>query len=76
MPVLFGRQWTPQEDLVRNDGFRPAPHMMLYHCNLGFPVVSPDSELIVGAGSVRARELEIGALPSAAAIRAFEQAPT
>ncbi|MEJ7653893.1 MAG: hypothetical protein WKH64_11455 [Chloroflexia bacterium] len=22
-------------------GFRPTPHMILYHCNLGFPVVAP-----------------------------------
>ena len=36
------------EDRVRNDGFRLTPHMLLYHCNFGFPVVSPDSELIVG----------------------------
>lgn len=35
------------EDRVRNDGFRLTPHMLLYHCNFGFPVVSPDSELIV-----------------------------
>jgi Domain of unknown function (DUF4432) len=35
------------EDTVRNDGFRPTPHMILYHCNFGFPVVSPESELLL-----------------------------
>ena len=35
------------EDQVRNDGFRRTPHMILYHCNFGFPVIGPDSELIV-----------------------------
>ena len=45
------------EDCVRNDGFRATPHMLLYHCNFGFPVVSPDSELIVDDESVRPRDV-------------------
>lgn len=43
-------------DIVANDGFRPAPHMILYHCNFGFPVVSPDSEVLLDAESVRPRD--------------------
>lgn len=35
------------DDTLTNDGYRPAPHMILYHCNFGFPVLSPDSELLV-----------------------------
>ena len=43
------------EDRVTNDGFRPSPLAVLYHCNFGFPVVSPDSELLVAtARSARA----------------------
>jgi len=34
------------EDVVRNDGFEPAPFMLLYHANGGFPVVDKGSELI------------------------------
>ena len=44
------------EDRVCNDGFRLTPHMLLYHCNFGFPVVSPDSELVVDDESVRPRD--------------------
>lgn len=33
-------------DRVRNFGGLPAPLMMLYHCNLGFPIVSPDSIMV------------------------------
>jgi hypothetical protein len=44
------------EDRVRNEGFRPAPHMMLYHCNFGFPVVSPQSELLIRDLEVEARD--------------------
>lgn len=34
------------EDVVANEGFEPAPHMILYHINAGFPVVDEGSELI------------------------------
>jgi hypothetical protein len=44
------------DDRVTNEGFRPAPLTVLYHCNLGFPVVSPDSELLVRDRSVRPRD--------------------
>lgn len=43
-------------DTILNDGFRPAPHMILYHCNFGFPVVSPDSELLVDEESYKPRD--------------------
>ena len=33
------------EDSVSNEGFYPAPHMLLYHFNLGFPLVSEDTRL-------------------------------
>jgi hypothetical protein len=44
------------EDRVRNEGFRPAPLAVLYHCNFGFPVVSPGSELVVRDRAVRPRD--------------------
>jgi hypothetical protein len=44
------------EDMVRNDGFLPSPHMILYHCNFGFPVVSPSSVLEIDDESVRPRD--------------------
>ncbi|MGA9350585.1 MAG: aldose 1-epimerase family protein [Anaerolineae bacterium] len=33
------------EDVVTNEGFAPQPHMILYHFNLGFPLVSENSRL-------------------------------
>lgn len=33
------------EDTVTNDGFLPAPHMLLQHFNLGFPVLDAGSHL-------------------------------
>lgn len=44
------------EDTVLNEGFRPSPHMLLYHCNFGFPVVSPQSEILTNDESVRPRD--------------------
>src|SRR6516165_10765641 len=37
-------------DTVTNVGPTPCPHMMLYHCNVGFPVVDAGAELIYPAG--------------------------
>jgi len=33
------------EDVVTNEGFESAPHMLLYHFNLGFPLVSENTHL-------------------------------
>jgi hypothetical protein len=44
------------EDHVTNEGFRPTPLALLYHCNFGFPAVSPDSHLLVRDRTVRPRD--------------------
>jgi len=44
------------EDRVENVGYTPAPHMMLYHCNMGFPLLGPDSRLEVAATEVEPRD--------------------
>jgi Domain of unknown function (DUF4432) len=33
-------------DVVRNDGFYPTPHQLLYHFNIGYPVVDEGAELL------------------------------
>jgi hypothetical protein len=52
----LGASMLTIEDTVRNDGWRPTPHMILYHCNFGFPVVSPESELWVEDELVNPRD--------------------
>ena len=51
----LGAPWLHIHDRVQNAGFAPAPHMMLYHVNFGFPVVSPDSVVLVDDFDVRPR---------------------
>lgn len=34
------------KDTVSNQGFSPAPLMLLYHCNLGFPLLGEGAELL------------------------------
>lgn len=45
-------------DEVTNHGFDSMPHMMLYHINLGWPIVSADSTLVTSgeAAGVTARD--------------------
>jgi hypothetical protein len=33
------------DDSVTNEGFETAPHMLLYHCNMGFPLVNETTQL-------------------------------
>ena len=42
-------------DEVENVGWDRTPHMVLYHVNVGFPVASEGSEVLVPARSVEAR---------------------
>jgi uncharacterized protein DUF4432 len=43
------------EDEVQNVGFDLTPHMLLYHVNVGFPVVDAGAELLVPAARVEPR---------------------
>lgn len=42
-------------DKVTNEGYKKARHMILYHCNIGYPVLSPDSEVYIPALETKAR---------------------
>jgi hypothetical protein len=43
-------------DVVSNDGFQRTPHMMLYHCNLSFPLLDEGTELIAPSTNVVPRD--------------------
>lgn len=45
-------EWT---DDVRNDGWYPTPHMLLYHMNFGAPLMGPGTEIIAPISEVRFR---------------------
>jgi hypothetical protein len=44
------------EDRYVNEGFEPAPHMVLQHFNLGFPLIAPETRLILPPGSTEPRD--------------------
>ena len=46
------------EDVVTNEGFAPHPHMILYHFNLGFPLVSEDTRVHLEAEQTIARDAD------------------
>ncbi|MFH1739695.1 MAG: aldose 1-epimerase family protein [bacterium] len=56
--TVLGSNTIVLEDRVTNEGFQSTPHMMLYHINLGFPVVSPGSRLLSPAKEVQPRDEE------------------
>jgi hypothetical protein len=44
------------EDTVINEGYESAPHMILYHVNFGFPVLSENTELVAPSVTVQPRD--------------------
>lgn len=46
--VPVGSQTCTIRDVVRNVGTNPATHMLLYHINLGFPLVAAGTRVAVG----------------------------
>lgn len=44
------------EDSIENMGYAPAPHMILYHCNFGFPLLGPGSRLVAPSVEVDPRD--------------------
>jgi uncharacterized protein DUF4432 len=45
-------------DTVTNEGFSIQPHMILYHFNLGFPLVGPSTQLRLDSQQTAARDAE------------------
>ncbi len=64
--MRFERTWTMPiggselvlHDRVTNDGGRTEPHMLLYHCNAGYPLVDRDTVWSVSHVDVVARDDE------------------
>lgn len=51
----LGSQSITIKDKVINESGRSTPHSLLYHCNFGFPAVSPASRLILDVKKVDPR---------------------
>ena len=53
--VSYRRDVVEVTDVVRNEGFRRVPHTILYHCNMGYPLLQPDSTFTLPNLGVRPR---------------------
>ena len=54
--IVPGEPLLAIQERVRNMGGVPAPLMLLYHCNFGWPIVSPESEIFSPAWTVTPRD--------------------
>jgi hypothetical protein len=46
------------QDTVTNQGFERTPHMILYHCNAGFPLLAQGSKVYISHAEVQPRDDE------------------
>jgi len=57
--ATIGRAEITVDDVVTNRGNSPTPHMMLYHCNYGWPLVDQGSKIIwKGQWSTAGRDMD------------------
>ena len=54
--TFLGEKCLLIDDVVENIGPRSSPHMILYHINAGFPVLSEDSRLLLPVRKVIPRD--------------------
>jgi galactose mutarotase-like enzyme len=55
----LGRNQISIRDTVENAGFEPAPHMLLYHFNFGFPLLDEQTEIHFPVGEIRPRDADV-----------------
>ena len=64
--LVLHRRWTTElgssalhlEDRVVNEGGARRPHMILYHCNAGFPLLSSETKVHVSHSNVEPRDAQ------------------
>ena len=69
--VGIARPWIEIRDRVTNVGFRPARHGILYHFNLGHPILGPGARLTGDDWALRDR-LDGGAHPADDGVEAVD----
>jgi hypothetical protein len=57
----LGASWFRIEDEVENHGFSPVPLMFLYHVNIGFPLVSEKSTILIPSKKAIAMDASMNA---------------
>jgi len=72
-PVGPGDNAIRIHDEVTNHGFDSMPHMMLYHINLGWPIVSADSTLITSGDPAEVTPRDAVAAPGLEQCYSFEE---
>ena len=50
---ILGHPMLHVQDVVENQGFRPQEHMLVYHCNFGFPLMDENTILVAPDAEVR-----------------------
>ncbi|MDQ2679951.1 MAG: aldose 1-epimerase family protein [Candidatus Eremiobacteraeota bacterium] len=56
--VELGSNALELRDVVTNEGGTRTPHMLLYHCNMGFPLLDEHAELSISQAAMQPRDDE------------------
>ena len=56
--TVYGSPWIRFVDVIENQGAEPQPLLILYHCNAGYPFLSPGARILVPELSCAPRDSE------------------
>jgi len=56
--TVYGQPKIEINDVIYNEGYREEPCLMMYHCNLGFPFLDEDCEIILPTNKVIPRDAD------------------
>lgn len=56
--TAYGSPWIRFVDTIENQGAEPQPLLLLYHCNAGYPFLSPGARILVPELSCEPRDSE------------------
>lgn len=54
--TVLGEKTIIVKDEITNEAFRDEPFMLMYHCNIGYPLLSEKSRLIIPSKNIEARD--------------------
>ncbi len=54
--TVLGEKRLFIRDMVRNEGFKSTPQMLLYHFNLGYPILDEGSKFITDSEAIKPRD--------------------
>lgn len=72
--ISYTENWLDVKDTVTNEADMTSPYMLMYHCNMGYPLVSENSRVVIPNHAVTPRDAQAAAYVDTALAMEIPQA--